>query len=137
MYVVESLAPYAFTTHLKDMGVKEYEDGFLLSEVPLGTGVLDLRSIIDVCRKYNPNIIFNLEMITRNPLKIPCFTDQYWATFKGRPATDLVKAINWVRKNKTDIVLPLVEGKTTEEKLIFEERNVLASFKYANTELEI
>ncbi len=77
MYVVESLAPYAFTTHLKDMGVKEYEDGFLLSEVPLGTGVLDLRSIIDVCRKYNPNIIFNLEMITRNPLKIPCFTDQY------------------------------------------------------------
>ena len=32
---VEILAPLAFSTHIKDMGVEEYADGFLLSEVPL------------------------------------------------------------------------------------------------------
>jgi 3-oxoisoapionate decarboxylase len=35
--VVEVYAPLAFSTHIKDMAVAEYEDGFLLSEVPLGT----------------------------------------------------------------------------------------------------
>ena len=38
MEVVEALAPRAFTTHFKDMALEEYEQGFLLSEVPLGTG---------------------------------------------------------------------------------------------------
>ena len=38
MEVVEALAPRAFTTHFKDMGLEEYREGFLLSEVPpLGT----------------------------------------------------------------------------------------------------
>ena len=40
--VVEALAPMALSVHLKDMAVQPYADGFLLSEVPLGTGMLDL-----------------------------------------------------------------------------------------------
>jgi len=31
MEVVQALAPFAFSTHIKDMDVREYEDGFLLS----------------------------------------------------------------------------------------------------------
>ncbi len=42
MDVIEALAPRSFTTHFKDMGLEEYREGFLLAEVPLGTGVLDL-----------------------------------------------------------------------------------------------
>src|SRR5205807_834519 len=42
MEVVETLAPRAFTTHFKDMAVEEYRDGFSLSEVPLGQGLIDL-----------------------------------------------------------------------------------------------
>ncbi len=84
MAVVEAYAPYAVSTHLKDMGVREYEDGFLLSEVPLGTGYLDLKKIIETCRRGNPKVEFNLEMITRDPLRIPCRTEKYWTTFPGR-----------------------------------------------------
>ncbi len=40
---VTALAPYAVTTHLKDMAVRPYERGFELSEVPLGTGHLPAR----------------------------------------------------------------------------------------------
>src|SRR5262249_16209595 len=53
---VEVLAPFAFTSHLKDMGVEEYADGFLLAEVPLGTGFLDLSRIITTLRKAQPSI---------------------------------------------------------------------------------
>src|SRR2546427_25526 len=67
--VVEAYAPHAFTSHLKDMGVQEYQDGFLLSEVPLGDGFLDLPKMIATLRRAQPQIHFNLEMITRDPLK--------------------------------------------------------------------
>ncbi len=135
MYVVESLAPYSFTTHIKDMGVKDYEDGFLLSEVPLGTGALDLGKIIDVCRQHNPGIKFNLEMITRNPLEIPCYKEEYWATFEKIPAVEMVGALQWVRDHQS--ALPSVKGMSPEEKLSFEEKNIIDSFKYAHAELKL
>ena len=49
MDVLRALAPYLFTTHVKDMGVQEYPDGFLLSEVPLGEGYLDLKAMARMC----------------------------------------------------------------------------------------
>ncbi len=43
--VVQALAPFALSTHLKDMAVLADEQGFLLSEVPLGDGFLDLKKM--------------------------------------------------------------------------------------------
>src|SRR5262249_22671682 len=43
---IETLAPYALSTHFKDMAVEPYADGFLLSEVPLGEGITDLKRAI-------------------------------------------------------------------------------------------
>ena len=40
---IEALAPYAFTVHLKDQALREYEDGFLLADIPLGQGSFDLK----------------------------------------------------------------------------------------------
>src|SRR5258708_6082062 len=57
---LELLAPHALTTHLKDMGVEEYADGFLLAEVPLGTGFLDLPKTVADLRKARPDIRLNL-----------------------------------------------------------------------------
>ena len=137
MYVVEALAPFAFTTHIKDMGVQDYEDGFLMSEVPLGSGALDLKKMISICRKYNPNIKFNLEMITRNPLIIPCFTEDYWTTFEDLKANKMIGALKWVRGHQTTSELPSVKGLTEEEKLAYEEQNIVDSFVYANNELNL
>ena len=85
MEVIQSLAPHLLPPTLKDMGVDEYADGFLLSEVPLGEGILDLPKIFALCKQFNPDTTFNLEMITRDPLEIPCLTENYWATFEGVP----------------------------------------------------
>ena len=68
------------------MGVEEYRDGFLLSEVPLGAGVLDLAPRRQgSLRTARPEIRLNLEMITRDPLKVPCLSDGYWTTFPDLP----------------------------------------------------
>ncbi|MBX2820186.1 MAG: sugar phosphate isomerase/epimerase [Rhodothermaceae bacterium] len=135
MEVVHALAPYTITTHFKDMSVKEYEDGFLLSEVPLGEGVLDLTDVVKTCKKYNPEVTLNLEMITRDPLKIPCKMDRYWETFNSVSGRDLARTFRMVESVKPDHVLPTVSDKTEEERLAFEEENVLKSFQYARQEL--
>src|SRR4029434_9007928 len=60
--VVEAYAPRAFTTHFKDMAVEADPDGFLLAEIPLGDGFLDLRAIANRLKQANPGIRFNLEL---------------------------------------------------------------------------
>lgn len=135
--VVEALAPFAFSTHLKDMAVQEYDEGFLLSEVPLGEGFLDLNKMIATLEKANPKIQFNLEMITRDPLKIPCLTPKYWATMENAPATQLAAALAMVRRNVATKPLPGTSGLELDRQLELEEANVKASFDHARERLKI
>lgn len=135
MDVIEKLSPYAFSTHVKDMGVEEYRDGFLLSEVPLGKGFLDLPKIITLCRQHNPAINFNLEMITRDPLEIPCLKQEYWVAFDGVPGGDLARTLRMVKQNKSSSPLPRVSQLSAEERLAAEEENILESFSYSRDKL--
>lgn len=135
MGVVEAFAPWALSTHIKDMGVEEYTEGFLLAEVPLGTGFLDLPKIIEILRRARPEIRFNLEMITRDPLKVPCLTKRYWATSAALPGEQLAHALRLVRAHAAKNPLPRVSGLSREERLQREDENVRRSLKYARERL--
>lgn len=128
--VVQTLAPYAFSTHVKDMAVEDYPDGFLLSEVPLGKGLLELPALFALCRKHNPAVTFNLEMITRDPLEIPCLKPDYWATFGNVPGADLAHMLRMVRQQK-GTALPRVSQLSTDERLAAEEQNIRACLTYS------
>lgn len=134
MQVVETLAPYAVTTHIKDMAVQEAADGFLLSEVPLGQGILDLPRMFELFEKHNPEIGYHLEMITRDPLDIPCLKPGYWATFPTKPGTDLARTLTMVREHAAP-KLPKTSGRSTEDALAFEEENIVESLREAGEKL--
>lgn len=135
MQVVNTLAPYVMSTHVKDMGVMEYEDGFLLSEVPLGEGILDLPAIVAICRQHNPTVTFSLEMITRDPLKIPCLTEAYWPAMNGVQGHDLASTLRMVRQKKFKTDLPTVSQLPTDGRLAVEEENILKSLEFSKTNL--
>lgn len=130
----KALAPYMVTTHTKDMALAEYENGFLLSEVPLGTGMLDLKRLMKICTDANPDIWFNLEMITRDPLKIPVLSDDYWETFGAIEAKSLSRVLKMAKAGHAN-ELPHIEGKPIEAQLSLEEENNRQSFQHARTEL--
>lgn len=134
MMTVETLAPFVVSTHIKDMAVQECEDGFLLSEVPLGQGILDLERMFQIIETANGAVTFNLEMITRDPLVIPCLTERYWATFPTRPGRDLARMLGMVRKRKA-ARLPSISGRRVDEALAFEEENIVQSLKFAGEKL--
>lgn len=120
---IETLAPFALSVHLKDMAVQPYAQGFLLSEVPLGTGLLDLPRVVAALRRFNPGIVFNLEMATRDPLEVPCLTDRFWATFPERKSSCLAAALERVKKNPPRQTPPNVTGKSVATVLAEEEAN--------------
>ena len=126
--VVEAYAPFAVSTHIKDMGVAQYEHGFLLSEVPLGKGFLDLARMIQILERANPKIQWNLEMITRDPLEIPCLHDKYWPTFQTMPARQLAEAVALVRAHEQ--ALPRVSDLSDAAKLKAEDDNVRQSLAF-------
>ena len=98
------------------------EDGFLLSEVPLGAGMLDLARIVTALRQANPRINLNLEMVTRDPLRIPCLKDGYYATF-ARSYRDrrLAAAMARAQSSSVKVRVPITAGKTLADILAEEE----------------
>ncbi len=126
-----ALAPYAVNSHIKDMAVEEYEDGFLLSEVPLGQGFLDLPRILSTIRKARPQVRFSLDMLTRDPLKVPCLTEKYWATMPSRAAAPLARMLRCVRANKPRKPLPQPSTMAPHDALELEQYNVRESVRYA------
>lgn len=141
MDTVKALAPCTFFAHIKDVAVEEYEDGFLLSEVPMGEGILDLVQMVQILRETDPKMIFDLEMITRDPLKIPVYTTKYWATFDDSysplPGRDLARVLAMVKKNRPKAPLPRIAGMSTEARVKAENDYNARCIAYARQKLDM
>jgi sugar phosphate isomerase/epimerase len=135
------LAPVTIFVSFKDMAVAPYEEGFLLSEMALGEGMLDLPGMVKVLQQKDPNMIFALEMITRDPLKIPVFTKKYWATFDDSysplPGRDLARILQIVKANPPKTPLTTTAGLSAAEGLELENQLVNRSIAYARKNLSL
>jgi sugar phosphate isomerase/epimerase len=138
---LHNLAPYVLYCHIKDMAVEAYEDGFLLSEVPLGEGFLDISKMVAVLQAKDPAMILGLEMIARDPLKIPVFTDKYWVSFSDPssplPGSDLARTLVTVRKHPPKAPLPRLTGLTPEAQLKLEDACIARSIDFARAHLSL
>jgi 3-oxoisoapionate decarboxylase len=141
MQTLDTLLPFIRSCHIKDMAVQPYEEGFLLSEVPLGDGFLDLKGMVAKLRQKDPDMGFNLEMITREPLRIPILTDKYWVTFDDTyspfPARDLAKTFALVKHNPPKKPLPTTSGLTPADQLELEDENNRLAIQWARANLQM
>ena len=132
---VEALAPFAASVHVKDQSLTPTDDGFLLGDVPLGAGSLDLPRMVRAIRAAWPAANFSLELITRDPLPVPCLTDGYYATFPDLPARDLARTLRLVRSNPT--AGQGIDALTPAGRAERETANVRESLAYARRELDL
>lgn len=131
METVELLAPYTFNVHFKDIALEESDNGFLMSEVPLGEGLLDIPGMVSVIRAAKPDVRFSLEMITRDPLEVPCLTDKYWSTFDDLNGIALARMLTRIRAHKPRSPLPRISGLTTDQRHALELELIGRSITYA------
>jgi len=138
MDTVKAYAPWAHSVHLKDMAVCEYEEGFLLADVVFGEGTLDLPEIVQILRKARPQIEFSVEMSTRNPLRVPCLGEKYWATLGDIPGVNLARAMRYVRARASDKgTLPNIDNLSLDEQAKLEDQNVRRCLRYAAEHLNL
>lgn len=140
MQTIETLAPYTFFVSFKDVAAEFYEEGILLSEVPFGDGHNDLPAIVALLQKTDPNMIFQLEMITRDPLKVPIFTEDYWKVFDEKspvPPRDLAMLVDWIREHPPKKPLPRVSSLSAQEHLELEDRCNEQCHEYARAHLPL
>ena len=133
---IEALAPYAFTVHFKDQALREYDHGFLLADIPLGQGSFDLRRIAAILTRAKPDIRMVLELITRDPLKVPCLGEEFWATMPQVSGNDLARTIRFVREHPAKS-LQEVGSLLLDRQVELEDANIAASLKYAREELAV
>lgn len=128
--VVEALAPYTISTHMKDSRVSMSPKALLLGDVVLGDGVLDIARILELLRKGGRNPKLSLEMITRNALEIPVLSPGYWATFPERQGIRLARVVELGAKRP---VLPAVlDSLSNEDRVSLEERNIRRCLEWAS-----
>jgi sugar phosphate isomerase/epimerase len=135
MEVVKAFAPWAFSVHLKDAAVKESDNGFLLIDLPLGEGFLDLPRMVAAVRKARPEAQFTLELIARDPLEVPCLAEKYWRAMGDVPGRDLARTLRMVRANAFPKPLPRIGQMGVEELARLEEDYVKRSLSYAGQHL--
>jgi sugar phosphate isomerase/epimerase len=133
--VAQKLAPYAVTAHMKDMAVGESEEGLLLSEVPLGQGILPLAKIMEALRRGRSDIHFCLEMITRDPLRVPYLDDKYWASFEKRDEARIEKFKSQVLSKSSSKPLPKISGMSSARMLATEDDNIRRCVSYSKRTL--
>jgi 3-oxoisoapionate decarboxylase len=131
----ELLAPWVRSCHLKDMGVEESPDGFLLAEIPLGAGFLDLKGIVGTLTKAWPKLRLSLEMITRDPLRVPCLTDDYWSTLERVSGRDLARTLAMVKTHAAKGPLLRTSKLPADEQRAVEDRNVRRCLRYGREKL--
>lgn len=133
------LAPYTLMAHIKDIALDTCDEGFLLSEVALGEGVLNLKEMVRILRDKDANMPFYLDAATADPLKIPVLTDKYWATFDGSasPPAGQARIPGFVGGNPPKKPLSRVTGLSPEAALKLEDDNNLKCIEYARQVLSI
>jgi hypothetical protein len=103
--LVEALAPFVTNTHKRTW---RFRNTWMVSDAKSARVGIDLPRCVAAVRKVKPKARFSLDMLTRDPLKIPCLTSKYWATFPGAKVQRLTRAINYVRQHASPQPLTIV-----------------------------
>jgi hypothetical protein len=90
--------------------------------------------MVKAVRRHRPDISFCLEAITRDPLRVPCLDERYFATLPDLPASDLARTLRTVRAHATDGLLR-VSSLSMEEQASHERKIVATSLEYAREQL--
>jgi hypothetical protein len=91
--------------------------------------------MVQVIRKARAEVQFSLELITRDPLDVPCLTETYWRAMGDVSGRDLARTLRMVRANAFQKPLPRISQMGVEELARLDEDYVKRSLAYAREHL--
>jgi sugar phosphate isomerase/epimerase len=131
-----AVGPLVRTVHLKDYQVVARPDGFALVCCPLGEGVVDLSSIMDLLQVQAPAAILNL-VVYLGKHAAPALEEEYLRRLPEAAAWELGRTLRLVRdRGLTREPLLVTEREAPEEEVLAaEEELVVRSVRWAKAAL--
>lgn len=101
METLEILAPYAVTSHFRDMAVFERPDGAAFQWLALGDGCVGMEAVMRRFRQLCPALPIQLEVITgRPPYPLPYLTAEFWKAFPKKNAASFARFVALAKKGQ-------------------------------------
>jgi hypothetical protein len=94
-----------------------------------------MKQVVSTIRRARPKTRITLEMITRNPLEVPCLTDKYWVSFPDRNGRYLARTLRMIDENARKEPLPKLDALDRTAQMRLEEDNVKQCLYYAREQL--
>jgi len=87
LHTLETLAPYALTTGVRDSAIWETESGAAVQWVPFGEGNVGIRRWAERFKQLCPDTTFELEIINlRSPREFAYWKPEFWKDYRDVPA---------------------------------------------------
>ena len=94
LHTLETLAPYAVTTGVRDSRVWKTQDGAAVMWVPLGVGNVNMQRWAKRLRELRPDLTFSLEMINvPEPRMFDYAKREFWEDYRDVPAWVFAKFV--------------------------------------------
>jgi len=110
---LETLGPYAATTHVRDTAVWRVPEGVAARWVRIGDGNVDLRGWIEEFVRMRPDLAVSVEnIVSPAPYIERIFDAQFWEAYPKMPAWEFCRFLSLADKGKPVPALPPEPGRT-------------------------
>jgi sugar phosphate isomerase/epimerase len=131
---LETLAPYVFTSHIRDTALWRVPEGVAVQWVRMGEGNVNIREYVQKYLELCPGRAVSLEIIVTQPRIFRYLDPAFWAAYRKTPAWEFSRFLALAEKGAARPATPPV----TKEKAAETERADLeASIRWCQDVLKI
>jgi len=114
---LETLAPYALTSHVRDSAVWRTPEGVAVAWTRMGEGNVGIDDWVRKYRTLCPGKAISLEIIVTGARNFPIFDPKFWDAYRAVPAWELARFLALADKGKPLTVPPVPkEGAAAKER---------------------
>jgi len=116
---LETLIPYAETSHVRDSAVWKVPEGIAVRWVNMGDGNVDIDGWIQKFIKAKPGLPIIFEnLVSANPRVHRIYDPKFWDNWRNMPAWELSRFLTVAEKGTPKPATPRPEGKTAGQQRI-------------------
>jgi 3-oxoisoapionate decarboxylase len=132
---LETLAPYAVTSHCRDTAVWKEPDGRIaVAWTRMGEGNVDIRRYAKRFQELCPGKPFSLEIIVTQPRYFAVQDPAFWENYRNTPAWEFARFLSIAEKGKPVSVRPAAAKEQIPER---EREDLESSARFTHEELNI
>lgn len=132
------VAPFVKNVHLKDYWTWWGDEGYLLVRCPIGEGLIDFPTLLDILDAAVPGVSMAIELGALEARHIRVLADDFWPDYPPRTAAQLAEALRVVHDNvkQGDWQTPFERGESIDAIVAYEQAQLDTSVAYVRQLME-